>query len=431
MAKDQFEVVVIGGGAAGIAAARRLNEAGVEALIVEARERLGGRAWTVKDAAGDALDLGCGWLHSADVNPWREIAEREGVTVDRTPPPWMRPSAQTGFPEAEQAAFRDALMRFRGRADAAGLAGPDRPASALIEPTDRWTPLLNAVSTFYSGAELDRVSIVDLARYEDTGVNWRLASGYGALIARHGAGLPARLGCAVERIDRRGARLRIETPQGAIAAGAAILTLPSDIVAAKPDLFLPALPEKAEAASGLPLGLADKLFLSLSAPEQFAKDSRCWGGTDRAAIAAYHLRPFGRPMIEAYFGGALAAELEKRGEAAFFDFAAGELAGLFGADFRRRIRPLAHHSWAADPFARGSYSYALPGKADCRAALAAAVEDRLFFAGEACSREDFSTAHGAYRTGIAAADQAIAARRGAKARTKRDDVAAGDHVISG
>src|SRR5581483_3898401 len=118
-----------------------------------------------------------------------------------------------------------------------------------------------------------------------------------------------------------------------------------------------------------------------------------------------------------------------RGEAAFFDFAAGELAGLFGADFRRRIRPLAHHSWAADPFARGSYSYALPDKADCRAALAAAVEDRLFFAGEACSREDFSTAHGAYRTGIAAADQAFAALRGAKARTKRDDVAAGGHVI--
>src|SRR5581483_10853507 len=105
----------------------------------------------------------------------------------------------------------------------------------------------------------------------------------------YGAGLAAQLGCAVEQIDRRGQSLRIATPHGTIATRAAIIALPSDIVAAKPDLFLPALPEKTEAASGLPLGLADKLFLSLTEPEQFAKDSRCWGGTDRSAIAAYHL----------------------------------------------------------------------------------------------------------------------------------------------
>ena len=173
--------------------------------------------------------------------------------------------------------------------------------------------------------------------------------------------------------------------------------------------------EKTEAAAGLPLGLADKLFLSLDEPEQFEKDSRCWGDTDRTATAAYHLRPFGRPMIEAYFGGSHAAELEKGGERAFFDFASAELAALFGAEFRRRIKPLGHHSWRADPFARGSYSYALPGKADGRATLAAPVEGHLFFAGEACSREDFSTAHGAYRTGVAAAELAIAALKGAKA----------------
>ena len=174
-------------------------------------------------------------------------------------------------------------------------------------------------------------------------------------------------------------------------------------------MFLPALPEKTAAAAGLPLGLADKLFLSLASAEEFEKESRAFGDGGRTATAAYQFRPFGRPVIEAYFGGALAAGLETGGEAAFFDFAVAELVGLFGADFASRVKPLGLHCWASDPFARGSYSYALPGRADDRAILASAVDGRLFFAGEACSTSDYSTAHGAYLTGLAAADQAIAA----------------------
>ncbi len=100
--------------------------------------------------------------------------------------------------------------------------------------------------------------------------------------------------------------------------------------------------------------------------------------------------------------------LEAEGERAFFDFAVSELTALLGSAFARRVKPMHMHRWGADPFARGSYSYALPGMADCRARLAAAVDGRLFFAGEACSRGDFSTAQGAWITGVAAADQAIA-----------------------
>jgi monoamine oxidase len=159
-----------------------------------------------------------------------------------------------------------------------------------------------------------------------------------------------------------------------------------------------------------PLGLADKLFLSLEGAQEFETDSRLFGRTDRTCTGAYHFRPFGRPIIEAYFGGTCAAELEAGGEGAFHDFARAELAGLLGSDFVRRVKPLRMHSWGADPYARGSYSYALPGKADARALLAAPVEDCIFFAGEACSRHDYSTAHGAYLTGIAAAEQVLAAR---------------------
>jgi monoamine oxidase len=407
MVDETVQVAVIGGGAAGIAAARRLTEAGVPALLIEARERLGGRAWTIVDASGFPLDLGCGWLHSADRNPWVEIALDQRCSIDRTTPPWTKRSAQPGFPASEQASFVEALTSFRARVDSIGEGEPDRSAATVVGPEDRWRALLDAVSTFYSGAELDRVSVRDLARYDDSGVNWRIIEGYGRVVAAHGLGVAVELNCAVERIDRRSKQLRVETTKGAISAQAAIVTLPSALIAERPELFLPSLPEKMNAAAGLPMGLADKLFLSLEKPEEFEKGSRCFGRTDRARTGAYHFRPFGRPMIEAYFGGELAADLESGGEGAFLDFAAEELGGLFGGQFGRRLKPIAFHGWGADPLSRGSYSYALPGMADCRAALFTPVEDRLFFAGEACSRESYSTAHGAYLTGLAAADQAI------------------------
>jgi len=215
----------------------------------------------------------------------------------------------------------------------------------------------------------------------------------------------------VRQIDHSGRRLRIDTAKGNITADQAIVTLPSALIADKEFLFAPVLPAKVEAARGLPLGLADKAFLAFDGADDFEPDTRLFGRTDRSATATYHLRPFGRPLIEVYFGGDFAWELERKGERAFFDYAQTELKGLLGADVARRIRPAQMHLWGADPFARGSYSYALPGKADCRAVLAAPVDGRLFFAGEACSRNDFSTAHGGCRTGVAAADQVIATRR--------------------
>ncbi|MGN6464975.1 MAG: flavin monoamine oxidase family protein [Rhizobiaceae bacterium] len=408
MADNDFEVVVVGAGAAGIGAARRLREAGVAVLLVEARSRLGGRAFTLDDGAGAPIDLGCGWLHSADRNPWTDIAGAQGRTIDRTPPPWVRQTTPTGEPSPELANFRDALFTFRDRVAEFPEDGPDRAAASLLEPGGRWNPMLDAVSTYYSGTGLGRVSIRDLARYDDTGVNWRVVEGYGAAIAAHAADLPVKFGCVVRSVDHAGRRIELHTSEGVIRADRAIVTVPSDLIAHGAIRFNPALPAKVEAAAGLPLGLADKLFLSLVDAEEFEAESRLWGRTDRSETGAYHIRPFGRPQIEAYFGGDFAGELEKGGEAAFLDFAAGELAGAFGADFAKRLSPIGMHPWKADPYARGSYSCALPGKADCREVLAAPIDDRLFFAGEACSKSDYSTAHGAYRTGIAAAERIIA-----------------------
>jgi monoamine oxidase len=404
------EVVIIGGGAAGIAAARRIVDAQLGCLLLEARSRLGGRAWTSTEHSAFPIDLGCGWLHSADRNPWRDAAEAQRRSIDKTPPPWMRPSAPIGFPLSEQLAFLKAQQEFHHRLDSLSEEQPDVASASFLEPREQWNALINAVSTYVSGAELDRVSARDFGRYADSGVNWRVVEGYGTVIATHGHGLPVILGCPVRLIDHRGRRLKVETTNGPIVADAAIVTIPSTILAEETMRFIPPLAKKTEAAAGLPLGLADKLFLSLAQPEEFDKDSRLFGRVDRSETGVYHVRPFGRPQIEGYFGGRLAADLEAGGVAAFADFAIRELVGLLGTHFANRVRPVKLHPWGVDPFSRGSYSYASPGKADCRAELAAPVDDRLFFAGEACSQNDFSTAHGAYLTGIAAAERLIAAR---------------------
>jgi monoamine oxidase len=411
MANGDTEVVIIGGGAAGIAAARHLHDAGIACLLVDARPRLGGRAWTVFDPSGNPIDLGCGWLHSADRNPWTEVAQRQGRRIDKTPPPWSRRARPIGFPLPDQDDFAKAQHAFYERLKAAASNSRDAVASTQLEPGCRWNALINAVGTYISGAELDRVSIADIDRYADTQVNWRVTESYGATIAAHGADLPLMLECPVTRIDHSGLRLKIETTKGVIKSDRAIVTLPTTVLADNESLFAPALPHKIEAARGLPLGLNDKLFLSLDFAEEFDKDSRLFGRTDRTATATYHFRPFGRPMIEAYFGGTLARDLEAQGERAFVDFAVAELVSLLGHAFARRVKPIHIHRWGLDPFSRGAYSFAQPGLADYRSVFAAPIDGRLFFAGEAASRENYSTAHGAYLTGIAAAVALTAARR--------------------
>jgi monoamine oxidase len=405
----EVDVVIIGAGAAGIAAGRRLAAAvPVSFMVLEARSRLGGRAWTA-ERAGFPLDLGCGWLHSADRNPWVAIAEELGFTIDRTPAPWTSNKRDLTFTEDQQRDFQRASAEFYDRLDRATEDDHDGPASDFLEPGGRWNELLNAISTYANGAELDQVSVRDASEYGDTGVNWRVTEGLGAAIGAHGADLPVVFDCAVTRIDHSGKRVRIETSNGSIEARAAIVTLPTTVIASEQVRFTPPLPEKGVAAAGLPLGLADKVVFQIDKPETVPLEARLFGNATRTGTGAYHLRPFGRPLIEGFFGGRLARELEQQGDGALAAFAVDELAAQLGNGIRARLTTLAATAWSRDPFAQGSYSHALPGKAEARAILAQPVDGRLFFAGEACSVESFSTAHGAYETGVMAADAALEA----------------------
>jgi monoamine oxidase len=403
------DVIIIGAGAAGLGAARRLAVAGVAVRVVEARNRVGGRAFTARGPSGLPMELGCAWLHSADENELGGLALRSGLTIDKARPPWRTQINDVGFTPADQADFRAALARLFARLDEAGEAEGDQPADRLLDPGNRWNPLLNATSTYMNGVELDRVSVRDFWRYHDTGVNWRIVEGYGALMEALASGLDIAFECPATLIGHSGPHVRIETPRGDLRTCAVIVTVPTDVLCAGDLRFDPPLPDKIAAAAVLPLGLADKLYLGLDGAEEFPKDSHLYGALDSVRTGSYHVRPFGRPLIEVYFGGRFARELEAEGEAAFASFAIGQLASLLGEGIRKRLHPIAATAWGRDPYARGSYSHAMPGHADARSVLAAPVNERLFFAGEACMVHDFSTAHGAYRSGVAAADAVIAA----------------------
>jgi monoamine oxidase len=401
------DVVVIGAGAAGVAAARRLADARVPVVLLEARDRVGGRAWTYH--AGDlALDLGCGWLHSADESELAALAPKLGFAVDSAPPPWSRPAYEGNFSAADQKDYWAAWERFYACVDAAAADARDCPMSDCFEPGGRWNAMLGAMITYINGAEAEKISVREYALYHDSGVNQRVQRGYGALIQAYAAGLDVRLNCPVTLIDHSGTRLRIVTPHGEIFARAAIVAVPPGLMANESLRFAPALPDKLAAAQ-LPLGVADKVFLRVERAEDLPSDTRLAGATTTRETGSYTLRPFGRPVIEGYFGGEFARALEHAGSGAFAAFAIEQVAGALGNDLRKRLSSIAESAWARDPLALGSYSYGNPGAQAMRAKLAAPIDGRLFFAGEHTSRADFSTAHGAYRTGVKAAEAAITA----------------------
>jgi monoamine oxidase len=400
---SEIDVAIIGAGAAGLGAARALQGSGVSVIVLEARDRIGGRAHTVMAAPGIPFDMGCGWLHSADRNSFVGIAQQLGFEINKARAPWREQSYDSTFPTADRIDFFRAMDAFYDRAETAAENDTDAPASNCLEPGNRWNAMIDAVSTYINGFELDDVSLHDMDAYEDTEVNWRVQAGYGALIAAYGAPCPVSLDTQVRVIDHAGPRIRIETSKGTLNAGRVIVTVPTNLLADETIRFDPLLPAKVDAARGLPLGTNNKVLLALDGADALPGDSGLRGPTVSARVGSFQIRPFGTPTIEGFYGGTFARELEDAGPGALSAQAIDEVVALLGSNFRRRLSPLAESRWAHDPFAQGAYSAARPGHAGARAILASPVDGRLFFAGEATSPHFFSTAHGARDSGERAA----------------------------
>jgi monoamine oxidase len=406
-----MDVVIIGGGAAGIGAARRLAQSGLSTLLIEASSRLGGRAWT-HEVAGLNVDLGCGWFHSAERNAWVGIAEAAGISIDRSPAQWRVQYRDLNFSPAEQADARRAIAAWHGRLESS--PPPSDCASDALEPRGEWNHYIRTVASFISGGSLERLSVADYLAYDEASSdnNWRTPTGLGSVVARS---FPERIGLhlatAVREITLEPKGVAIHVPSGEIRARAAILAVSTAVLAG--DLLkLPAqVAPWREAALQLPLGRNEKFFIRVNGGP-FEKETQLLGDPHAERTASYYIRPMGLPVIECFFGGESARFVSENGPAAGFDFALEQLRSLFGSGIRDWLRPLAASNWSQMQHIGGAYSYALPGHVSARNALARPFEDRLFFAGEATSPGDFSTVHGAHDSGVRAANEVVAALEG-------------------
>ena len=412
-----LDACVVGAGAAGLVAARELVRAGLTVRVFEARGRVGGRAWTDVETFGVPIDRGCAWLHCADRNPWTAYAREQGFTVVQRSPDWQRHIGRGPLSPERRARWDAAWERAEGAIEAAGRAGRDVPASDVVPKDLEFRTLFDAIMSWAMGVDTVELSTADYAAYDDTDVNWAVREGLGAVVASAARGLDVVLDCPVLAIDWSRPRVRVTTGQGTVECRAVVVTVPTTVLARGTPRFSPALPlAYDEAFTGLTLGVANKVFVDVEPGAlPFTATTHIVASDTTTRTASVTVRPAGHPLLLVFFGGAYAQELE--GAGALESVARDELVRLFGSDVGRGIRGMTATAWLSDPWARGSYSAARPGFARCRTVLAAPVADRVFFAGEACPPAAYGAIHGAWASGVDAADRIVAAlARGAAIR---------------
>lgn len=406
-----IHVAVIGAGAAGLAATKRLAAAGARVTVIEARDRIGGRAVTAT-VGGARFDAGAVYIHWAERNPWVSIAKDLNVPLDDSDAPEQFVIVEDGKRVLPGAVRENegGFAEFWRTADS--LSGKDDVsfAEAVEAAGERAQRAAARITRGALGEEPERVSLADYQQL-DSGDDMTVPSGYGALVARYGTDLPVTLRTAARAIRWGGEGVAIETSSGTLRVDATIVTVPVGVLLSEAIRFDPVLPAATrDAIGGLGMGAYTKIALAFEAGSRFdlPVDATLIARRKGGLSLTFDIWPSNEAVAVALLGGDQARGLIAEGERAAVNTALDYFVDAVGADARGHFLGGQLAAWWADPYARGSYSIARPGHAQARAALAEPVGDKLLFAGEATAGPGAMTVGGATLAGIAAADRVIA-----------------------
>ncbi len=401
------DVVVIGAGAAGLAAARTLMDHGVPTVVVEARNRIGGRAWTDTDTFGVPYDIGCHWLHDASDNPWVGYGRQNGFNVYADEGEELVRVGDRWASAVEMQEFELAAEKLFDTLSKAHDDGLDVAASDLVDPDDPWFGAAASLVVQNIGKELDELSTLNFDGFEEN--DYLCNEGFGALVAHYGRGIPVELSTVVESINWGGRNVQVKTSAGTIDTGAVIVTAPIGVLAAGDITFVPRLPrDKYEALEYLPMGSHNNITLQFDGGlPDVEPGSYAYFKSETPRSPGFAFNTAGSDLSLLWVGGDLSRDLEHAGVEAAVDFGLQEMCKLLGADISSQFVKGSFTQWSFYPWSRGSYASGKPGMAGMRDKLREPVAGRILFAGEACSRNYWATCGGAHLSGLETAEAVI------------------------
>jgi monoamine oxidase len=395
------DVVVVGAGSAGIAAALTLMAAGRSVVVIEAMGRIGGRAWTDTASFGQAFDQGCAWLHKSDHNPYTDYAKANGFDVRE-----HEYDLEVIYYGSRRGTAADArrVNTVEERMGEQITAFPrDVPSSQVVKVT---TSVEQAAADYLAqldfAVDLDELSSFDYGKADPLEPNLLCRQGFGAIVARRGGGLPVRLSTPARRIRWGGKGVTVETDAGDIRARACIVTASTGALAAGSVRFDPAPPPAWEdALADVPMGMLAKIPLRTPGERFGLKPFTDVMIERRGQQDIYFLSyPFDCDLMIGFVGGDFGWELSAAGQDAAVDFAKQSLADMFGSRAPARVDKGLLTGWASNPWTRGAYAAARPGHWASRAVLARPFANRVFFAGEALAEGLIQTCGGAFNSGV-------------------------------
>jgi monoamine oxidase len=411
-----LDLIVIGAGAAGIGASRAAAEAGLAHRVLEASHRIGGRAYTEDIAPGVPFDLGCHWLHAAEINPLVPEADRLGFRLDRgfafSAHLWRNGRHAT---PAEAAAYAACFEWAEGATGPTLAPGEDREVLSLLDTGSPYFPPYAHVFSVIHAADPDQVSARDVLSQTAHGSDWPVREGLGRMMETLGADVPVALNTVAQEVDWSPRdRVIVHTNRGAVTARAVLVTVSIGILQSGLIRFRPGLPPRTAAAiDSFSPGTANRVALYFDRQVFADAPSNMTIVDGDAEPLAIHIPTFGFTYVVGQTGGRFASHLTRAGQKAATGYVLDRVAAVFGNDIRKRFVRAIVSAWDTDPWVLGAYASVKPGHFGARDALAMPVEDRLFFAGEAVGMPMVATCGGAYWSGLQAVRRIAATLQGA------------------